>query len=122
MGGSRPIDILIKECDKKLVGFEIDIFWVSVAGHDPASFLKSLSGRVPLIHLKDKAIGTENSFSELKVPAGAFKEVGAGVLNVPQILDAAAKAGAKEYIVEQDQCPGSPVDSLIQSYKYLRSL
>ncbi len=122
LGSQRPIDILLERCEKNLIGFEIDIFWVSVAGIEPAGFLRSLTGRVPLIHLKDKEKGTENAYSEAKVRPSAFKEVGSGILNIPAILDAAAAAGVKEYFVEQDQCPGDPVDSLLQSCKYLRSL
>src|SRR5579883_1989173 len=38
--------ILADETDPKLVGFEIDCFWVSVAGHDPAALITDLKGRV----------------------------------------------------------------------------
>ena len=120
--GRRPFDILVERCDKRFVSFEVDVFWVSVAGHDPVEILQVLSGRVPLLHVKDKAKGTAQSFSEEAVPPGAFKEVGSGVLDVPAILRAAASAGVQEYFVEQDQCPGDPVDSLTQSYRYLRQL
>ena len=51
-----------------------------------------------------------------------FKEVGNGVLDFPAILRAAARSGVKHDFVEQDYCPGDPVDSLRQSYRYLRSV
>jgi sugar phosphate isomerase/epimerase len=120
--GKRPLDILLERTDKALVGWEVDVFWVSVAGSDPIEFLKSLAGRAPLIHLKDKGKGTPNTFSESGVAREAFKEVGNGVLDIPGILRAAAAAGVEQYFVEQDQCPGDPVASLKQSIDYLRKV
>ncbi len=55
--GQRPIDILNSHLDKKLVNFEIDVFWVTTAGNDPVKILKEFEGRVPLVHLKDRAAG-----------------------------------------------------------------
>jgi sugar phosphate isomerase/epimerase len=120
--GNRTLfQVLIDNTDKKLVGFEIDCFWVSVAGNDPAAFIQKLSGRVPLLHCKDKAAGTEQRFNE-SVPRTAFKEVGNGVLEWPGILRAASAAGVQHYFVEQDQTSGDPLDSLRQSYNYLSKL
>jgi sugar phosphate isomerase/epimerase len=119
--GSRPIDIFLAGWDRKAVGLELDVFWVSVGGADPVEMLKQNSGRVPLVHLKDKALGTPVLYDEAKA-GGAFKEVGAGVLDFPAILRAAAAAGTRHYFVEQDQTPGDPVVSLRQSYEYLRTV
>jgi sugar phosphate isomerase/epimerase len=120
-GGTMPFDVLADNTDKKLVGFEADLFWVSVAGHDPVEFLKKVSGRVPLVHLKDKAEGAKVQYNE-SVPRTTFKEVGHGVIDWPKALDAAASAGVQHYFVEQDQTPGDPVESLRQSYAYLSRL
>ena len=119
--GTLPMDVLLKETDPKLVGIELDIFWVSVAGHDPVAMLKQHAGRVPLIHLKNKAAGTEVRFNEA-VPHPAFKEVGTGEIDMPAVLRAAKAARVKHYFVEQDRTPGNPVDSLRQSYEYLSGL
>jgi sugar phosphate isomerase/epimerase len=119
--GHTLFDVLADNTDKKLVGFELDCFWLSVAGNDPASFVTRLKGRVPLLHLKDKAEGTEQRFNE-GVPRTAFKEVGSGTIDWPVILKAASSAGVKHYFVEQDQTPGDPVESLRMSYKYLSNL
>jgi sugar phosphate isomerase/epimerase len=107
--------------DKSLAGLEMDVFWVSVGGHDPSELLKKYSGRVDLLHVKDKAQETPVQFNET-VPKTAFKEAGKGVLDWPKILKTAHDAGVKHYFVEQDQTPGDPVDSLKTSYEYLRGL
>ena len=121
MEGSTPFQVLMESTDKQLVGLEMDAFWVSVAGHDPAETLRTHAGRVPLVHLKDKAEGTPVMYKE-SVPRTAFKEVGRGVLDWPKILKAASAAGVEHYFVEQDQTPGDPLDSLRQSAEYLKKL
>jgi sugar phosphate isomerase/epimerase len=113
--------ILADETDPKLVGFEIDCFWVSVAGHDPAELITAFSGRVPLLHLKDKAADTPVRYNE-SVPRTTFKEVGSGVIDWKAVLQAADKSGVEHYFVEQDQTPGDPVASLRQSFQYLSTL
>jgi len=119
--GTTGFQVMMDRLDKNLCGFELDCFWVSVAGHDPAELLQRLSGRVPLLHLKDKAAGTAVMFKET-VARTAFKEVGSGTLDWPVILRAATAAGAQHYFVEQDQTPGDPVESLRQSFRYLSKL
>jgi sugar phosphate isomerase/epimerase len=121
MGGSSPFQTLLDNTDPKLVGLEMDVFWVSIGGHDPVELLGKLKGRVPLVHLKDKANGTANQFNE-SVARTAFKEVGNGTLDWAKVLKAADAAGVEHYFVEQDQTPGDPVESLRQSYNYLSKL
>ncbi len=121
MEGTTPFQVMMDRTDPKLVGLEMDAFWVSVAGHDPAQLLGKLSGRVPLLHLKDKERGTPLMYKE-SVARTAFKEVGHGVIDWPKVLNAAESAGVSHYFVEQDQTPGDPVESLRQSFAYLSKL
>jgi sugar phosphate isomerase/epimerase len=119
--GMRPIDIFFERLDPGLVAMELDVFWLSVAGQDPVEALKKWKGRVALLHLKDKAKDAPHQFAE-NMPNGAFQEVGSGVINFPAILKAAPGAGVKHYIVEQDQTPGDPLDSLRKSFNYLKTV
>ncbi len=119
--GTTRFQLMMESTDKNLVNLEMDAFWVSVGGHDPVEILQKMAGRVPLMHLKDKAKGTPVMYKE-SVPPATFKEVGNGVLDWPKILRAANAAGVKHYFVEQDQTPGDPLDSLRQSYAYLSKL
>jgi sugar phosphate isomerase/epimerase len=121
IGGGMPMHTLLTETDPKLVGLEMDVFWVSVAGQDPVEMLGHLKGRVPLMHLKDKAADTEKRFNE-GVPRTAFKEVGNGTIDWAKVLKAADEAGVQHYFVEQDQTPGDPVESLRQSFKFIANV
>ena len=119
-GGTTGLEFLMNETDKDLVSLELDIFWASVAGHDPVTLLKTYAGRVPLLHLKDKARGLATQYNE-KVPPQTFKEIGNGSIDIPAVLSAADSAGVRHYFVEQDQTSGDPIASLRQSYTYLSS-
>jgi sugar phosphate isomerase/epimerase len=118
MGGTTPLQTLLDNTDAKLMGLELDLFWVSVAGQDPAAALMRYKGRVPLVHLKDKAPDTADRFNE-GVPRTAFKEVGSGTMDWAKVLKAAEAAGVEHYFVEQDQTPGDPIASLRQSYAFV---
>jgi len=75
--GATLFQVMLDNTDKKAGGFRVGPVLVSVAGLDPAEFLTRLAGRVPLVHLKDKAEGTAVMYRE-SVPRTAFKEVGSG--------------------------------------------
>ncbi|MCU1295213.1 MAG: Xylose isomerase domain protein barrel [Bryobacterales bacterium] len=119
MGGTTPLEVIMGETKPEDLKLEMDIFWVTVAGHDPVELLKKYSGRVPLLHLKDKKKGqpAQAQYNE-NVPKDTFKEDGNGSIDIPSVLKAADAAGALHYFVEQDQTP-NPILSLRQSYKYL---
>ncbi len=121
VGDTIPFHVLLDETDAKLVGIELDCFWVSVAGHDPVEMISHHGDRIPLLHLKDKAKDTPVRYNE-SVPRTTFKEVGNGVIDWPKVLEAAASAGVKHYFVEQDQTPGDPLVSLKESFGYLSKL
>jgi sugar phosphate isomerase/epimerase len=120
--GRRPLDVLLSRLDPVLAKLELDVFWVSIAGADPADLLAKHKGRIALVHLKDKAKGAARETDERKVAKTTFTEVGQGSLDFPAILRAAQAAGVEHYFVEQDQTPGDPIASLRQSYEYLHEL
>lgn len=119
----RPLDLLLKETSPAHLTLELDTFWASIAGQDPAKMLAAHKGRVPLVHLKDKARGTPVQYDETKVPKEAFKEVGNGEVDWPAFFKLAAESGVRYFYVEQDHCVGStPLDSLRTSHSNIRKL
>lgn len=117
----RAIDLLHDKLAKD-VKLEIDCFWASVGGDDPAEMIHKWSGRVFALHLKDKAKGTPNSYDTDKVKHDEFLEVGSGVIDWAKVLKAAASASVQHYYVEQDYTAGDPIESLKKSYAFLRKL
>ena len=120
--GRRPLDVLMGAVQPELVKLELDVFWVSLTGADPVKVIQQYSGRIPLLHLKDKAKGTPPETQESKVAPTTFTPVGSGAVDVPGVLKAAAAAKVEHYFVEQDQTEGDPIDALKKSYQYLRTL
>ncbi len=119
--GKTGLEILMNDTQKDLVSLELDIFWASVAGHDPVELLKTYSGRVLLLHLKDKSKNLKATQYNENVPHDAFKEVGSGSIDISAVLKAADTAGVQHYFVEQDQTPGDPIESLRKSFSYLET-
>jgi sugar phosphate isomerase/epimerase len=117
----RAIDLMHEKLTKD-VKLEIDCFWASVAGMDPATMIQQWSGRIFALHLKDKAKGTPVSYETGEVKHDEFLEVGAGSIDWPKVLKAADKAGVRHFYVEQDYTPGDPIASLRKSFDYLRKV
>lgn len=121
--GRTPLDLMMAETTPELVKLELDVFWTSVAGHDPVAVMKKYTGRVPLLHLKDKKEGAPTAFEESQVPPATFVPVGSGAVDFRALLAAAPGAGVLHYFVEQDHAVGStPLEAIAASYRYLRSL
>ncbi|MBB5685965.1 sugar phosphate isomerase/epimerase family protein [Sphingobium boeckii] len=98
VAGTTGWDILMAECDRDLIHFEVDAGWIATAGLDPVAFLRKHAGRVLQMHVKDVAAGNTQNFALSMKPA----EVGSGVLDWARILPAAYKAGVRNFYVEQE--------------------
>lgn len=121
MEESSPFDVLYQETDPDLLNFELDVFWVSVAGFDPASFIREHKSRIKLLHLKDKKEGTPQTYKAISMPKDSFMPVGAGVLDFKEILSAASEAQVAHAFVEQDES-ADPVAGIRQSIRYLKQM
>ena len=109
-GDVLPYDILLAT-DENLVKMEVDLYWITKAGHDPVALFEQHPGRFPLWHVKDMD-NTEKK---------DFTEVGSGIIDFKKIFKQSKKAGMKYFFVEQDKCPGSPFDSITKSIAYIKN-
>ena len=110
--GKSSLEYLLEPTSDNKILAEIDVFWVKKGGRDPLSFLQPYANRMPIIHLKDMT----------KDERQTFAEVGTGVIEFAPILDWCEKSGVEWYAVEQDVCPGNPIDSLKTSLENLQLL
>lgn len=111
MEGQMPYDLILKETDPKLVKMELDLYWITKAKQQPEKYFAMYPGRFELFHVKDM----DNT------PKEFFTEVGRGVIDFKRIFRM-KNSGVKHYFVEQDQTPGSPLESIKISYDYLQKL
>lgn len=89
---------------------EVDIYWATVAGADPASLIGRLGDRVRLLHIKDGPADAADRDAP-QVPAGS------GRVDV----DAAIGAGThvEWHVVEFDSCASDMLEALRSSVRHL---
>ena len=109
--GVFPYDILLDKTDKDNVKMEVDLYWIKKAGQDPLALFQKHPGRFPLWHVKDMSKEADQSFAA----------VGTGIIDFKTIFQHKDQSGMKFFFVEQDKCPGSPFDSITQSYNFIKS-
>lgn len=105
-GGVSLFDAIVERTDPNLVKLELDVYWATVGGEDPAALIARLGDRVSLLHAKDQA------------PDGGYTNVGQGYLDWAMIVDSAKAAGVEAYIVEHDE-PPAPLDDVRVSFAAL---
>ncbi|BBY85541.1 sugar phosphate isomerase/epimerase family protein [Mycolicibacterium tokaiense] len=105
--GVLPLEILHSALDSS-VFFELDVYWSTVAGVDPAALIARLGSRVQLIHVKDGAA------QDVDAPMVAL---GQGSVDLEPTL--AAIEHAAWWIVEFDAYDGDILDALTASLRYL---
>jgi len=92
-------DIFLKEMDADLITMEIDLYWVTKAGHDPVEIFNKYPGRFKLWHFKDQAAPTPPVY---EVEKEDITPVGAGSINFKRIYAARAISGLQNHFVEDD--------------------
>ena len=111
--GRTIMDHYIEGFDPALVDFMPDTFWLHKGGCDVRHMLQRLKGRVHMLHLKDMKYTKTGQ---------TFAEVGKGNLYFEGIIPLALEQGITRFVVEQDECDGDPMESLKQSFDYIKSL
>jgi len=101
LGDTLVYDFLLNNTPADLVKMEMDLYWISKAGHDPVQYFEKYPGRFHLWHVKDMEAGTK-----------AITEVGNGTIDFDRIFKARKKAGLKYWFVEQDTSKRDMFESL----------
>ncbi|HVM62070.1 MAG TPA: sugar phosphate isomerase/epimerase [Verrucomicrobiae bacterium] len=112
LAGKPILEILFEETDPRYLQGEPDTYWVQHGGGDPVEWCQRLRNRLPILHMKDYTVTSENKV--------AFAEIGNGNLDWNRIIPAAETAGCQWFCIEQDTCPGDPFDSLKQSFDFTK--
>jgi sugar phosphate isomerase/epimerase len=114
-GGKTWLAMLYEQAPPEILKAEIDTYWITAGGGDPAAWVRSLGPRQPLLHCKDMAMapGREQRFAP----------VGEGNLTWPAILDAAQEVDVEFYLVEQDSSYDlDPFEALATSFRNLKAM
>jgi len=90
--GIKGYEILLKETDRNLVSFELDLYWVVRSGNDPIKLFRENPGRFKLWHVKDMD----------KVNPALNTEIGSGSVDFKTIFKEVKQSGMKHFFVEQE--------------------
>jgi sugar phosphate isomerase/epimerase len=110
--GKSALEYLLEPTTDNKIFAEVDVFWVKKAGGEPLDFIQPYKNRMPIIHLKDMTNDEEETFAA----------IGTGKIDFAPILQWGEGSGVEWYAVEQDRCPGNPMDSLQTSLTNLNQL
>lgn len=112
LDGVPILERIYGDTSPDLLQGEIDTYWIHAGGSSPQAWCARLRDRLPLLHIKDYALGEDGQ--------PRFAEIGNGILDFRTIIATAEASGCQWFIVEQDKCPGDPFDSLEMSFRYIR--
>ena len=108
--GITGYEILLKETDRNLVYFEMDLYWIVYSKNNPIELFKQNPGRFIMWHVKD--IDKNN--------ATLNTEIGSGSLDFKSIFAEAKLSGMKHFFVEQEtNYKPNEIQSIKTSYEFI---
>lgn len=110
LDGKLAADWMVEMVDPSVL-FELDTYWIKVAGVDPAERVRQIGKRAPLIHIKDGP----------GIREAAQTAIGAGVMDFAPILKAGG-ANTEWWIMEADRVDGDALEAVRQSFDTMKKL
>lgn len=108
----KAYDFFLENTEADKVCMEFDLYWASVGGVDPNTYIEKYPGRFELLHVKDAYDLKERE---------SFACVGKGVINFERIFKLRDIGGFKHLIVEKDNAQHG-IECAKTSIEYLNSL
>jgi sugar phosphate isomerase/epimerase len=94
--GAHMFDILLEETDRRLVLFELDLFWITEGGGNGVEYLNADPSRYFAYHVKDHVWGD-------RLDEADFEDLGTGMLDFPDLFEAGDRRWLdKHFFVEHD--------------------
>jgi sugar phosphate isomerase/epimerase len=112
VGDKTAFEMLMEGLDPNLVSFELDLYWVVRAGHDPEKIFAKYPGRFEQWHVKDMD----------KTAPGKNADIGTGSIDFKKLFAFAGQSGMKHWYVEQETYPVDPMSSTKNSIDYLKTI
>lgn len=110
--GKTAYEMMIEGFDRNKIGFVLDTYWIQHGGGDIRHLTERLNGRLTALHMKD--------MKRIEKNAVTYAAVGEGNLWWDGIIAAAEEAGAKHFVVEQDECDRDSIECIRDSAAFLK--
>lgn len=118
--GRTHFDLLVHETKPEFVSFEMDVFWVTHPGQDPAKLLAQYPNRWAMMHLKDLRRDAPTGIHTGHAPASDDVALGTGQVRWEAVLNQATAVGVKHFFIEDESV--DPFQSVPVSVRYLKAL
>lgn len=134
--GTVGYDYIFSSNDPSDVQLELDVCWSDFSGFKGDDLVRKYSGRIPVLHMKDyylegeltsdpyALIGIESENAPEQGGKFEYRPVGDGLVNTPEVIEAARNAGVKWLCVEQDEPSSGAADAFegpARSIAYFRN-
>ena len=114
--GETVFDYILKNAP--YINFTLDSYWLQYGGVDICDTVDRLKGRIACVHMKDYMIDVKTVDEKLRLEP-RFAPVGDGTIDFKAFVEHARAAGAKYFLVEQDNASKLP-DTLGQVERSIR--
>ncbi|HEY4206037.1 MAG TPA: sugar phosphate isomerase/epimerase [Puia sp.] len=115
VGGRWVYEWLLEGVNEDIF-FELDTYWIKVAGHDPAAIISKFGHRAKMLHMKDGPAVYNDKL--IKDKPDAMVPLGRGAQNVPAIAGA-AKPDIDWMVIEMDVVAMDVFQAIKDSRDYL---
>jgi sugar phosphate isomerase/epimerase len=122
--GVRGYRVFLEHTPESVL-WEADLFWVARAGINPVDFVREIGPRGVVLHVKDGAVDTADTFKSAETASGKimvsdgapFLPAGTGQVD---LAAAVAESSCVQYaVVELDSYNGDMLEAIRESYTYL---
>jgi sugar phosphate isomerase/epimerase len=110
--GTTYYEYMLSKTDPALIDFEMDIYWVFYAGHNPIDWFKKYPGRFTMWHVKDMTTNKEGKKEST--------QVGDGVIDFTTIYANRKLSGLKYGFVEQEAYTMPEEQCIKKSIQYMK--
>ncbi|MBB3167389.1 sugar phosphate isomerase/epimerase family protein [Simiduia aestuariiviva] len=119
---TTPFQLLTDNTEPTSLGFEVDTFWTSMAGVDPANLIKALGTRCRSLHLSDRRPNFKNSYNSLTTfmaKPNPAAPLGRGILDFDSICNEIRAIQCDHLYIEQAWIGDSYKETLENSIQLL---
>ncbi len=115
--GQLGQDVMMQNTNADTVDYEMDMYWVVTAGHDPLAWMKKYPNRFRLCHVKDRGAAAAGSDKFESV------DLGKGNIDYKRIVKEISPLGMQYFIVEQEAYAGTtPINAAKADADYMKNL
>jgi sugar phosphate isomerase/epimerase len=99
---STLFDLMAAKMRPGVADFQLDVFWVTRGGADPALLLKKYPHRFISMHIKDLSMGMGTGDYSGSAPDSSSVVAGKGQVNWKEVMDAAIQVRVKQFFIEDE--------------------